>query len=41
VRRAAEYSMQIGIRPLLMPSQLRDTDQKIMRKGCERGTGDP
>jgi hypothetical protein len=26
-----EYSMQIGIRPLLMPSRLEDTVQKIMR----------
>lgn len=28
--RIAEYSMQIGIRPLLMPSRLSDTVQKIM-----------
>jgi hypothetical protein len=28
--RVAEYSMQIGIRPLLMPSRLEDPDQKIM-----------
>ena len=28
--RIAEYSMQIGIRPLLMPSRLTDTEQKIM-----------
>ena len=28
--RVAEYSMQIGIRPLLMPSRLDDTVQKIM-----------
>lgn len=28
--RVAEYSMQIGIRPLLMPSRLEDTTQKIM-----------
>jgi hypothetical protein len=28
--RLAEYSMQVGIRPLLMPSRLGDTDQKIM-----------
>jgi hypothetical protein len=28
--RLAEYSMQIGIRPLLMPSRLEDTSQKIM-----------
>jgi len=28
--RVAEYSMQIGIRPLLMPSRLEDTEQKIM-----------
>ena len=28
--RVAEYSMQIGIRPLLMPSRLEDSDQKIM-----------
>jgi hypothetical protein len=28
--RVAEYSMQIGIRPLLMPSRLTDTEQKIM-----------
>jgi hypothetical protein len=28
--RTAEYSMQIGIRPLLMPSRLEDTVQKIM-----------
>jgi hypothetical protein len=28
--RLAEYSMQIGIRPLLMPSRLDDTAQKIM-----------
>ena len=28
--RVAEYSMQIGIRPLLMPSRLDDPDQKIM-----------
>ena len=28
--RVAEYSMQIGIRPLLMPSRLDDTMQKIM-----------
>jgi hypothetical protein len=28
--RVAEYSMQIGIRPLLMPSRLEDADQKIM-----------
>jgi hypothetical protein len=28
--RVAEYSMQIGIRPLLMPSRLNDPDQKIM-----------
>jgi hypothetical protein len=28
--RLAEYSMQIGIRPLLMPSRLTDTEQKIM-----------
>ena len=28
--RTAEYSMQIGIRPLLMPSRLTDTEQKIM-----------
>ncbi|MGA9159907.1 MAG: hypothetical protein WB297_03445 [Actinomycetota bacterium] len=28
--RVAEYSMQIGIRPLLMPSRLEDTVQKIM-----------
>jgi hypothetical protein len=27
--RLAEYSMQIGIRPLLMPSRLDDTPQKI------------
>src|SRR5881409_3927532 len=26
----AEYSMQIGIRPLLMPSRLEDATQKIM-----------
>ncbi len=28
--RLAEYSMQIGIRPLLMPSRLGDPSQKIM-----------
>src|SRR5437867_7707901 len=28
--RLAEYSMQIGIRPLLMPSRLEDPAQKIM-----------
>jgi len=28
--RLAEYSMQIGIRPLLMPSRLEDVSQKIM-----------
>jgi hypothetical protein len=28
--RIAEYSMQIGIRPLLMSSRLTDTEQKIM-----------
>jgi hypothetical protein len=28
--RLAEYSMQIGIRPLLMPSRLEDATQKIM-----------
>jgi hypothetical protein len=28
--RVAEYSMEIGIRPLLMPSRLEDTVQKIM-----------
>ncbi len=28
--RVAEYSMQIGIRPLLMPSRLEDATQKIM-----------
>jgi hypothetical protein len=28
--RVAEYSMQIGIRPLLMPSRLDDAPQKIM-----------
>ncbi len=28
--RTAEYSMQIGIRPLLMPSRLDDSEQKIM-----------
>jgi hypothetical protein len=28
--RIAEYSMQIGIRPLLMPSRLEDSAQKIM-----------
>ena len=28
--RLAEYSMQIGIRPLLMPSRLEDTVQKVM-----------
>jgi hypothetical protein len=28
--RVAEYSMQIGIRPLLMPSRLEDPEQKIM-----------
>jgi hypothetical protein len=28
--RVAEYSMQIGIRPLLMPSRLEDTAQKLM-----------
>jgi hypothetical protein len=28
--RVAEYSMQIGIRPLLMPSRLDDPTQKIM-----------
>jgi hypothetical protein len=28
--RVAEYSMQIGIRPLLMPARLDDPDQKIM-----------
>jgi hypothetical protein len=28
--RVAEYSMQLGIRPLLMPSRLEDTPQKIM-----------
>jgi hypothetical protein len=28
--RVAEYSMQIGIRPLLMPSRLEDVPQKIM-----------
>jgi hypothetical protein len=28
--RIAEYSMQIGIRPLLMPSRLEDATQKIM-----------
>jgi hypothetical protein len=28
--RVAEYSMQIGIRPLLMPSRLEDSVQKIM-----------
>ncbi len=28
--RLAEYSMQIGIRPLLMPSRLEDVAQKIM-----------
>jgi hypothetical protein len=28
--RVAEYSMQIGIRPLLMPSRLEETVQKIM-----------
>ena len=28
--RVAEYSMQIGIRPLLMPSRLEDPVQKIM-----------
>src|SRR6266487_2162737 len=28
--RIAEYSMQIGIRPLLMPSRLEDAAQKIM-----------
>ena len=28
--RLAEYAMQIGIRPLLMPSRLEDVAQKIM-----------
>jgi hypothetical protein len=28
--RTAEYSMEIGIRPLLMPSRLTDSEQKIM-----------
>jgi hypothetical protein len=28
--RVAEYSMLIGIRPLLMPSRLEESDQKIM-----------
>jgi hypothetical protein len=28
--RVAEYPMEIGIRPLLMPSRLEDTVQKIM-----------
>src|SRR2546427_8796740 len=28
--RLAEYSMQVGIRPLLMPSRLEDPAQKIM-----------
>ena len=28
--RIAEYSMQVGIRPLLMPSRLEDATQKIM-----------
>jgi hypothetical protein len=28
--RVAEYAMQIGIRPLLMPSRLEDSTQKIM-----------
>ena len=28
--RVSEYSMQIGIRPLLMPSRLTDPEQKIM-----------
>ena len=28
--RLAEYSMKIGIRPLLMPSRLEDIQQKIM-----------
>lgn len=28
--RVAEYSMKIGIRPLLMPSRLEDVSQKIM-----------
>jgi len=28
--RVAEYSMQIGIRPMLMPSRLKDTVQRIM-----------
>lgn len=28
--RLAEYSMKIGIRPLLMPSRLEDVSQKIM-----------
>jgi hypothetical protein len=28
--RVAEYSMQIGIRPLLMPSRLEDPVQKLM-----------
>jgi hypothetical protein len=28
--RIAEYSMQIGIRPILMPSRLEDSPQKIM-----------
>jgi hypothetical protein len=28
--RVAEYSMQIGIRPLLVPSRLEDPEQKVM-----------
>ena len=37
--RLAEYSMQIGIRPLLMPSRLEDAAQKIMwgdEEGAQR-----
>jgi hypothetical protein len=42
--RVAEYSMQIGIRPLLMPSRLEDPVQKIMwgdefLAGLAGGTG--
>jgi hypothetical protein len=38
--RVAEYSMQIGIRPLLMPSRLEDPIQKIMWE-TSTGPGSP
>jgi hypothetical protein len=38
--RTAEYSMQSGIRPLLMSSRLTDTEQKIMW-ATSTGCGSP